>query len=83
MKKINNGIVEDPAKAHPWKRYILRRFTTHLFIYLSLLIPVFIFYTISILAGLSTEIGIFLAFISFLVYIYILWKKELWNKIIR
>ena len=75
--------LEDPAKSHPWKRYFFRGFTTNILIYLTLIIPAIVFYFVVILVGLSTAIGISLAFISFLIYVYFLWKKELWNKIKR
>ncbi len=74
---------EDPAQSHPWKRFIVRGFVTQLFIYLSIIIPGLVFFLVSILIGASFVIGILLAFISFVVYIYILCKKELWNKIRR
>ncbi len=74
---------KDPASKHPWKRYIIRSFITEIFILLALAIPFFIFYIISIIVGLPTEIGILVAFISFIIYIYIFFKKELWSKVKR
>ena len=73
----------DPAEAHPWKRYILRRFTTEILIFLAIIIPVAVFVVVSIIAGISNEIGIIFAFISFILYVYIFIKLELWGKIRR
>ena len=84
MPEIDRKYYEtDPAEKNPWRSYIIRNFTTRFLILLSLLIPLFVFYFVSILASISTTIGVFLAFISFIVYIYLLWKKELWNQIKR
>ena len=76
-------IVEDPAESHPWKRYILRNFITKSLIYLAIIIPASVFFLVSILLNFSIKIGIILAACSFFGYIYFLWKKELWNKIMR
>ena len=75
--------LEDPAEFNPWKRYFLRSFITNIFIYLTIIIPGFVFYFVSIFLGFSITIGIFFAFISFLIYVYFLLKYELWNKIDR
>jgi hypothetical protein len=75
--------LEDPAKTHPWRRHIVRSSFTYIFIYLILIIPGLVFFIISIVAGFPTEIGMLSAFVSLFLYLFILWKKELWNYIRR
>jgi hypothetical protein len=82
-KDLEDEEYKDPAEAHPWKRYIIRRFTTVFLIFLAIIIPGVVFVLVSILAGLSTEIGITLAFVSFILYVYLFVKLELWNKVKR
>ena len=74
---------EDPAKAAPVQRYVIRSFWVAFLYILILVIPALVYMIISELAGLPNNIGVFFAFLSFFVYIYIVWKKELWNKIQR
>ncbi len=74
---------EDPAKSAPVQRYLIRSFWVVFLYILVLVIPAFVYILISELAGLPNNIGVFFAFLSFFVYIYIFWKKELWNLIKR
>jgi hypothetical protein len=74
---------EDPAKSAPIRRYLIRSFWVIFLYLLILIIPAFVYILISELAGFQSNIGGFFAFLSFFVYIYILWKKELWNIIKR
>jgi hypothetical protein len=83
MKEDEDDFFEDPAKTNPWKRFVIRDFTTNFILYTILIIPALVFYIVTILLGLSTTIGILFAFVSFLILIYLTLKKELWNKIKR
>jgi hypothetical protein len=83
MKEIEEDYNLDPAKSNPWKRYFIREFSTNFLILILLITPAIVFYLVSVLIGLSTTIGIFLAFISFIMLVYLILKKELWNKIKR
>jgi hypothetical protein len=46
MKKGEDEILRDPAKSHPWKKFIIRDFTTNFIIYLILIIPALVFYLV-------------------------------------
>jgi hypothetical protein len=81
MEEIEKESNLDSANVHPLKRYTARNFTTNFLIYLILIIPAFVFYMVSVLIGLSTAIGITLSFITFIILVYLTWKRELWNKI--
>ena len=74
---------EDPATHHPYKRLFIRYTTLYALIIFILLIPAFVFYTLSIFFNLSTSFGMTFALLSFLLCLYLLWKKELWNLIKR
>ena len=82
-KDLDDPVFADPAEQAPIKRYIIRGFWTSFLYLLLLVIPGIVFYLISILFGLSNQIGIFFAFVSFFIYIYFFWKMELWNMIQR
>jgi len=83
MREMEEDYNLDPAKDHPWKRYFIREFSTNFLILIILIIPALVFYFVSLLVGLSETIGISLAFISFIMLVYLILKKELWNKIKR
>jgi hypothetical protein len=74
---------EDPTKSAPVQRYIIRSFWVVFLYILVFVTPALVYILISELAGLPNDIGVFFAFLSFFVYLYILWKKELWNLIKR
>jgi hypothetical protein len=83
MKEKKGDSPLDPANSNPWKRYFIREFSTNFLFLIILIIPALVFYIVSVLAGLSTSIGIFLAFIFFIILVYLILKKELWNIIKR
>ncbi|MCK4416501.1 MAG: hypothetical protein KAU84_05035, partial [Thermoplasmatales archaeon] len=64
-------------------RYIIRGFWVIFLYLLILIIPALVYILISELAGLPNNVGVGFAFLSFFGYIYIVWKKELWNIIKR
>ncbi len=74
---------EDPAAKAPIRRYIIRGFWVIFLYLLILIIPALAYILISELAGLPNNVGVGFAFLSFFGYIYIVWKKELWNIIKR
>ena len=81
--KTNDDVFYDPAEDAPVTRYFIRWFMASFLFLLLFIIPGIVYLTLSIIAGLPNEIGGLFAFISFFIYIYILWKKELWNLIKR
>ena len=74
---------EDVAESAPTQRFVLRYVTAAFLFLLFLIIPGLAFFVVSIYIGFQTEIGFLFACASILVYIYIFWKKELWNSIKR
>ena len=74
---------EDPAKAAPIRRYIIRSFWTIFLFLFALVIPSIVYVLISDVGSFSTGIGWLFAFFSLMIYIYFVCKKELWNKIKR
>ena len=72
----------DPAEAAPIRRHIFQWFVTILLSLGILILPGFVFFLVSVYGGLSDELSILLAFLSFVAYAYIVLKRELW-KIIR
>jgi len=82
-KSENLPVCEDVAESAPTQRFILRYLTAAFLFLLLIIIPGFVFFLVSVYGGFRIEIGFLLACISFLVYLYILWKKELWNMIKR
>jgi hypothetical protein len=74
---------EDPAKEAPIRRYITRSFWTIFLFLFALIIPGLVYIIISDIGGFSAGIGWLVAFFSLMIYIYFVWKKELWNKITR
>ena len=65
MQELEDDNLKDSAKHHPWKRHIIRNFTTNFSTLLILIIPALVFYIVTVFAGLSTTIGISLAFLFF------------------
>jgi hypothetical protein len=82
-KSENLPFYEDIAESAPTLRLIFRYLTTALLFLLFLMIPGLVFFLVSVYDGFSTEIGFLFASVSFLVSMYIFWKKELWNIIKR
>jgi hypothetical protein len=74
---------EDPAKAAPIRRYIIRSFWTIFLFLFALVIPSIVYVLVSVVGNFSTSLGWLFAFFSLIIYIYIVWKKELWNNIKR
>jgi len=74
---------EDPAKEAPIRRYIIRSFWTIFLFLFALILPGIVYVLISEAGGFSTGISWLFAFFSLMIYIYFVWKKELWNKIKR
>ena len=87
LKKEDNirdeDYYEDPAKKAPIRRYILRSFWTVFLFLFALVIPGILYVLVSVVGGFSTGLGWLFAFISLILYIYLVWSKELWNKIKR
>jgi len=76
-------IQKDPAESAPGQRLILRYLTASFLSLLFVIIPLLVCVLVSVYGGFPIEIGFLLAGISFLVYLYFFWKKELWNMIKR
>jgi hypothetical protein len=73
----------DPAESAPTERFIIRYVTASFLFLLFLIIPLSVCVLVSVYGGFSIEIGFLFAGISILVYLYVFWKKELWNMIKR
>ena len=73
----------DPAEHHPFLRLLMRYFILLFLIFLSVFIPGITFFVVSILLKLPTELGTILGLVTFVFYLYLMWKKELWNLIKR
>ncbi len=82
-KSENLPKCEDVAESAPIQRLTSRYFTAVFLFLLFLIIPGFVFFLVSVYGGLRMEIGFLFAGASVFVYLYILWKKELWNMIKR
>ena len=81
--ELDDPVFDDPAEKAPLKRYIIRNLWASLIYLLLFVIPLFVFYIVSILLSFPDELGIICSFVSFIAYFYIFWKKELWNLIKR
>ena len=81
--ELDDPVFNDPAEKAPLKRYIIRHSWASLIYLLLFIIPLFVFYIVSILLSFPDELGIICSFVSFIAYFYIFWKKELWNLIKR
>jgi hypothetical protein len=73
----------DPAESAPTERLIVRYVTASFLFLLFLIIPLLVCVLVSVYGGFPIVFGFLLAGISFLVYLYVFWKKELWNMIKR
>jgi len=82
-KSENLPVYEDVAESAPTQRLILRYFTAAFLFLLFLILPGFVFFLVSVYGGFPIEIGFLFAIVSVFVYLYIFWKKELWNMIKR
>jgi hypothetical protein len=80
---FNKNYFEDPAEAAPIRRYILRSFLTSMLILCAVVLPGIVYGLVSIVGPFSNEIGALCALLSFIFYLYLVWKKELWNTIKR
>lgn len=83
VKKEETVHYKDPAESAPIRRYILRELTADFLASLLIIIPGLVFALVSVYGGFPYEVGFVLAFLSFLGYVYVFWKKQLWNKIKR
>ena len=84
QKKFENLPVQmDPAESAPIQHFILRYVSAAFLFLLFILIPLVVCVLVSVYGGFPIEIGFIFAGISVLVYLYIFWKKELWNMIKR
>lgn len=81
--EYQEDVFTDPAEHHPLLRLTIRYITLLFLFFLALFIPALTFYFFSILLHLSTTIGTLLGVLSFILYLYVFWKKELWNLIKR
>jgi hypothetical protein len=82
-KSENLPIRNDPAESAPTQRLIVRYVTASFLFLLFLIIPLLVWVLVSVYGGFPLVFGFLLAGLSFLVYIYFFWKKELWNMIKR
>jgi hypothetical protein len=82
-KSERSPICEDIAESAPSQRLILRYLTAAFLFLLFVIIPGFVFFLVSVYGGFRFEIGFIFVGVSVLVYVYIFWKKELWNLIKR
>jgi hypothetical protein len=83
VKKEEKVYYKDPAESAPIRRYILREFATIFLASLLVIIPGLVYVLVSVYGNFSKEIGFLFALLSFAVYLYIVWKKQLWNMIKR
>ena len=83
MKDEPEDEFKDPAEHHPFLRLIIRYFILLFLLFLSIFIPGITFFLVSIVLKLPTELGTILGLLAFVLYLYLLWKKELWNLIKR
>lgn len=74
---------KDPAESAPIQRFLLRYWIASFLFLLFVIIPGLVFFLISVSGGFPIEIGFLFAGISVFLYLYIFWKKELWNMIKR
>jgi len=82
-EEYDESVFYDPAEQTPLKRYVIRATLASIIYLLLLIIPAIVFYCVSILLDLPDTWGILCAFVSFFAYLYVFWKKELWNLIQR
>jgi nitrate reductase NapE component len=76
-------IQKDIAESAPTERLIVRYVIASFLFLLFIIIPLLVYALVSVYGGIPIEIGFLFAGISFLVYLYFFWKKELWNMIKR
>lgn len=76
-------VFKDPAAHHPFIHLMIRYSTLLFLLFLSVFIPGITFYLVSIVLKLPTTLGTILGLLAFFFYLYIMWKKELWNLIKR
>lgn len=74
---------KDPAEAAPVRRYVARSLLTSALILGAVILPGIAYGLISIIGPFPNEVGVVGALLSFVLYVYIAWKKELWNTIKR
>ena len=82
-KSENLPMHKDPAESAPTQRLISRYLTAAFLMLLFVIIPLLVCVLVSIYGGFPIVFGFLFAGISFLVYLYFFWKKELWNMIKR
>ncbi len=79
----DNDFFQDPAIKAPMRRFIFRIFWTEAIILFAFVVPAIVFWLVSIVGRIPPGIGAICTLASFIGYIYVVWKKELWNKIKR
>ena len=78
-----DDVFKDPAEHYPFIRLLIRYSILLLLLFLALALPAFTFYVMSIQFNQSSTLGTILGLFVFVLYLYVLWKKELWNLIQR
>jgi len=78
-----DDVFKDPAEHYPFIRLLIRYSILLLLLFLALALPAFTFYVVSIQFNQSSTLGTILGLFVFILYLYVLWKKELWNLIKR
>lgn len=78
-----DDVFKDPAEHHPLLRLTIRYSILLLLLFLALALPAFTFYLFSIKYNQSSTLGTILGLFVFVLYLFVLWKKELWNLIKR
>lgn len=78
-----DDVFKDPAEHYPFIRLLMRYSILLLLLFLALALPAFTFYVMSIQFNQSSTLGTILGLFVFVLYLYVLWKKELWNLIKR
>jgi hypothetical protein len=74
---------KDLAESAPTERLIVRYLTASFLLLLFVIIPLLVGFLVSVYGGFPIVFGFLFAGISFLIYLYFFWKKELWNMIKR
>ncbi len=76
-------VFKDPAAHHPFIHLVIRYSTLLFLLFLSVFIPGITFYLVSIVLHLPTTLGTIIGLLAFILFLYLMWKKELWNLIKR
>lgn len=79
----DNDYFKDPAEAAPIRRYVVRSLLTSGLILCAVILPGLVYGLVSIIGPFASGVGAICALLAFVLYVYIAWKKELWNTIKR